>query len=189
MTAAPRLTKFDVSALDEAQRTLYEAIAGGPRAGGPFALTDAAGGLEGPFNAMLLAPRLGSALQSMGRALRYDGALPDRDREIAILVIAQQWDSTFERYAHEAVARTVGLTEAELTGLRNTDFAVFKDSSDRLVASTTLALVARSDLSEDEFCAARDGLGLPVLFELLTLVGYYATLALQLRVFRVPSPA
>jgi 4-carboxymuconolactone decarboxylase len=26
------------------------------------------------------------------------------------------------------------------------------------------------------------------LFELLTLVGYYATLALQLRVFRVPAP-
>ena len=25
-------------------------------------------------------------------------------------------------------------------------------------------------------------------FELLTLVGYYATLALQLRVFRVPAP-
>ena len=26
------------------------------------------------------------------------------------------------------------------------------------------------------------------MFELLTLVGYYATLALQLRVFRVPAP-
>jgi 4-carboxymuconolactone decarboxylase len=31
-------------------------------------------------------------------------------------------------------------------------------------------------------------MGAAGLFELLTLVGYYATLALQLRVFRVPAP-
>jgi len=31
-------------------------------------------------------------------------------------------------------------------------------------------------------------LGPSGLFELLTLVGYYATLALQLRVFRAPAP-
>ncbi|HJY60698.1 MAG TPA: hypothetical protein VJ418_30330, partial [Streptosporangiaceae bacterium] len=31
-------------------------------------------------------------------------------------------------------------------------------------------------------------IGAAGMFELLTLVGYYATLALQLRVFRVPAP-
>jgi 4-carboxymuconolactone decarboxylase len=47
--------------LDPAQRELYETITGGPRAAGPspFALVDAAGRLNGPFNAMLLAPELG----------------------------------------------------------------------------------------------------------------------------------
>ena len=38
------------------------------------------------------------------------------------------------------------------------------------------------------YAAAVETLGLPQLFELLTLVGYYDTLALQLRVFRVPAP-
>jgi len=37
--------------------------------------------------------------------------------------------------------------------------------------------------------AWRAVLGLPALFELLTIVGYYGMLALQLRVFRVPAPA
>jgi hypothetical protein len=36
--------------------------------------------------------------------------------------------------------------------------------------------------------AARDALGERTLFELSTLVGYYATLALQLRLFNVPAP-
>jgi 4-carboxymuconolactone decarboxylase len=58
-----------------------------------------------------------------------------------------------------------------------------------LVAETSSALATRSNLTDDEFSAARDALGLPLLFELTTLVGYYATLALQLRVFDVGTPA
>lgn len=188
MTEAARLAKFEVAVLDAEQSVLYDAIAGEPRSGGPFSVTDAAGRLEGPFNAMLLAPRLGGALQALGSAIRYGGALPDRDREIAILVVAQQWDSAFERYAHEATARAVGLTEAELRALRSADLAALTDPHDRLVASTALALAARSDLNDAEFRSARDDLGLPAVFELLTLVGYYSTLALQLRVFRVETP-
>ena len=46
----------------------------------------------------------------------------------------------------------------------------------------------RGDLDDAEYREAVDHLGTAGLFELLTLVGYYATLALQLRVFRVPAP-
>jgi 4-carboxymuconolactone decarboxylase len=56
------------------------------------------------------------------------------------------------------------------------------------VARTVAALVLRGDLDDAEYREAVDHLGPAGLFELLTLVGYYATLALQLRVFRVPAP-
>jgi 4-carboxymuconolactone decarboxylase len=56
------------------------------------------------------------------------------------------------------------------------------------VARTVAALVARGDLDDAEYLAAVEVVGTAGLFELLTLVGYYATLALQLRVFRVPAP-
>ena len=55
-------------------------------------------------------------------------------------------------------------------------------------ALSLAALVARGDLDDAEYREAVDHLGPAGLFELLTLVGYYATLALQLRVFRVPAP-
>jgi 4-carboxymuconolactone decarboxylase len=185
-----RLPKLAVAELDADQRTLYDAIAGGPRSRGPqlFALTDDAGGLEGPFNAMLLSPPLGTALQAVGSAVRYSGALSDRAREIAILVVAHAWESSFEIYAHAAVGRAAGLDDATLAALRDGAFDQL-DDDDRLVAETSVALAGRSDLTDEEFAVARDALGLPVLFELTTLVGYYATLALQLRVFRVEAPS
>jgi 4-carboxymuconolactone decarboxylase len=175
VTAGPRIPRLEPSALDDDQRSLYDAIAGGRRAQGPqpFRLADSQGRLEGPFNAFLLQPRLGSALQALGSSVRYDTALDDRCREIAILVVAAHWRSAFERYAHEAVGRSVGLDEAELAAVRDGHYA---------------ALVTRGDLDDAEYREAAGQVGAAGMFELLTLVGYYATLALQLRVFRVPAP-
>jgi 4-carboxymuconolactone decarboxylase len=199
---SPRIKKLAPSSLDGEQRALYDAIAGGRRAQGPqlFRLTDADGCLEGPFNAFLLQPRLGSALQALGSAVRYQTGLGDRCREIAILVVAAHWGSEFEWYAHEAVGRAAGLGDDELTAIRAlvTDPAPDgrRDGApgplagrDAVVARTTAALAARGDLDDAEYREAAGQLGPDGLFELLTLVGYYATLALQLRVFRVPAPA
>ncbi len=186
----PRLAKLSPTELDEQQRALYDAIASGPRARGPqlFALTDADGGLEGPFNAMLLSPPVGGALQALGSAVRYGSGFANRDREIAILVVAHAWNCEFEVYAHEAVGRAAGLSDGELAALRTAEYEQLPEH-DRLIASTSAALAVRSELSDAEFSAARDALGLRLLFELTTLVGYYATLALQLRVFDVPTPS
>jgi len=182
MSRLPRLTPSEMS---DSQRALYDGIAGGPRASGPFALVGDDGALEGPFNAMLLQPALGEALQALGGAVRYRTELSTRSREIAILTVARVWDSDFERQAHEAVARASGMSSVELAGLRTGDPSVFTDPGERAVLDVATALAERSDLTDDEYENAVDALGRPALFELTTLVGYYATLALQLRVFRV----
>jgi 4-carboxymuconolactone decarboxylase len=182
-----RLPKFVPSELDVDQRALYAAIAGGKRAQGPqlFRLVDGEGGLEGPFNAFLLQPRLGDALQALGAAVRYETALSDRAREIAILVTAVHADAAFEWYAHEALGRHAGLTDDELDAVRTGRFAVFVDEVERVVAGTAHALCARGDLDDEEYRQAVAALGESGVFELLTLTGYYLTLATQLRVFRV----
>jgi 4-carboxymuconolactone decarboxylase len=203
-----RIPKLAPAGLDDDQRALYDAIAGGRRAQGPqlFRLSDADGCLEGPFNAFLLQPRLGSALQALGAAVRYETALDDRSREIAILVVAAHWRSDFERYAHEAAGRAAGLSDPELAAIRDGryhptpgDGGDGRDGGgdgpghvltgrEAVVARTAAALTARGDLDDAEYREAAAELGPDGLFELLTLVGYYATLALQLRVFRVPAP-
>jgi 4-carboxymuconolactone decarboxylase len=178
-----RLLPLRPDDLDDRQTEVYRAIAGGPRATGPFAITDEMGCLRGPFNAMLLSPPVGLALQSVGAAVRYESVLTSRIREMAILVVASQWGSDFERDAHEAVGRTCGVTEKELQALRQGLMPDLKSPSERLAVRTARALVQDGLLTDMEYGEVVQALGERGLFELTTLVGYYAMLALQLRVF------
>ena len=171
--------------LDPEQSTLYAQITGGPRAQGPqhFALTNADGSLRGPFDAMLRSPAVGTAQQELGAAIRYRTGLTDRMRELAILLVAAHRGSTFERESHEAIARAAGFGDEELAALRALDVSGFS-GDEGAVGRATLALLD-GDLSDDLWDAASGALGVPGVFELTALVGYYVTLALQLRVFRV----
>jgi 4-carboxymuconolactone decarboxylase len=186
--SAARIRKQRPQDLDPERRELYDAIAGGPRSQGPqlFRLADDDGALEGPFNAFLLQPRLGAALQAVGSAVRYQTGLTDRCRELAILVVADHWHSAFEWHAHEAVGRHVGLGDDELDAVRSRRYDALS-GVERTVAETARRLIAQADLDDAAYGEVVDALGEPGVFELLTLVGYYATLALQLRVFRVAS--
>lgn len=187
--SVPRLALLQPADLDDNQRALYDAITTGPRSRGPqlFRLLDDQGHLEGPFNAFLLQPTLGEPLQRLGAAIRFGTQLSDRARELAILVVAHHWRSEFEWYAHEAVGRSVGITDHELLALRADDHAVFT-TVERTVVDTVRRLCAASALTDDEYAEAVSHLGDAGIFELTTLVGYYAMLALQLRVFRVGVP-
>ncbi|MEU2265626.1 carboxymuconolactone decarboxylase family protein [Streptomyces olindensis] len=176
--------------LDEPQAEVYRAITGGARATGPqaFALTDEAGRLRGPFNAMLLSPPVGMAVQAVGAAVRYESVLTDRVREMAVLAVAAHWNSTFEREAHEAVGRACGLTDSELSTLRAGGLPDLADPAERAALCATAALVEVGALNDQEYDDTVAEWGERGLFELTTLVGYYALLALQLRVFAGEGP-
>ncbi|MEV0163592.1 carboxymuconolactone decarboxylase family protein [Nonomuraea fuscirosea] len=164
--------------LDAETRTLYDKITSGPRGG---FMVDGEGGLTGPFNAMLLSPTVGDPLQELGAALRYRSTLTGRARELAILVVAGHQDSAFEQAAHEPIARRLGFTEEQVRALRDGSPLTLPDPGEAAVLAVARALVTKGDLDDGEYAA----LGERELFELTTLVGYYTTLALQLRVFRV----
>ncbi|MFI7441535.1 carboxymuconolactone decarboxylase family protein [Nonomuraea indica] len=159
-------------------RAVYDAVVEGPRG---TSMLDEGGELTGPFGAMLLSPPVGDALQRLGAAIRYRSKLGDRAREIAILVVAHAWDCAFERQVHEEIGRGLGLTDAQLDALRTGAPLELDDPEEAAVLRLTRALVSRADLDDEEYGA----LPASAVFELTTLVGYYATLALQLRVFRV----
>lgn len=189
MSAEPvRLPLRSPATLTAEQRSLYGAIAEGPRATGPqhFALTNPDGSLAGPFNALLLVPALGQAVQALGAAVRYETSLTAREREIAILVVAARWDCEFERMAHEAVGRAAGLSDDELETIRGGGIPALDDPHED--ACTRLAhAMAHGDVDEASWAQTSRIVTVETVFELSTLVGYYALLALQLRVFRVGS--
>jgi 4-carboxymuconolactone decarboxylase len=185
-----RLPLLRPDLLNEAQREVYDAIVGGPRAEPPtvFRFTDDRGRLLGPFNAMLYSPAVGRPLQELGAALRFRTSVTRRERELATLVVAAHWRSDYEWYAHERIGRQAGLTEKELTALRIGRDPVLSALRERIVYEVARSMAADQDLGDALYNEAVATLGRPALVELVTLVSYYGALALQLRVFRTTVP-
>jgi 4-carboxymuconolactone decarboxylase len=176
--------------LDSRQRELYEQITAGPRAAGEqfFLLTDADGTLRGPFNLMLVVPSVGAAVQALGAAVRFETNLSARVRELAILAVAAAWSCEFERHAHEAVGRGIGLSDAEIDAVRHGRLPVTLSSAEAACHRAVLLIIA-GDLSDEQWDELAPAIGTRALYELSTLVGYYAMLALQIRIFRVDADA
>jgi len=182
-----RLAVLSSDEMTPEQVGLYREILNGPRGQGPRAvlLSTGAGGLAGPFNAMLYAPDVGHALQELGAAIRFRTHLAPRVREMAILVVAHAWDCAYERTSHEPIGREAGLTGPEIEALLAGADPGFADEHERIAYSVVRSLAGPADLDDQQYAAAVAALGERALVELSTLVGYYATLALQLRIFRV----
>ncbi len=172
------------------QRRLYDEMTGGPRNNGrrSFPLADADGVLTGPFNAMLASPVVGTALQRLGAAIRYQTDLPDQVRELVILMVAAHLGSEYEWYAHEPIARGSGLSDEVITAIKDGIRPPFSDPGQEAAHDLAIAMLRAEDIPDTKFAAAVEALGTQGVFEVSTVVGYYWLLAAQLRLFQVGPP-
>ena len=186
----PRLDLIPPAELAPAQRALYDAITGGPRAGqaGTVPITDADGQLLGPFAVMLLAPEVGNAVQQVGAKIRFDTALTGRQRELAILSVAGVLRSDFERLAHEPAARALGLSQPQVDAVLAGQFLGDLPAEEATVGRLARAMTDDRTLSDEDYEDGVAVLGRERLAELTWLVGYYGALALALSVFRPVLP-
>jgi 4-carboxymuconolactone decarboxylase len=185
-----RVDGLDPADMTDEQRALYEWYASGPRAApdSPFLLVGADGRLQGPPAVWILSPTFGQALQKIGGAVRFGSELPARACEIAILLVGHHHRSGFELYAHRRAGVAAGLTEADLAALAGAKEPAGMSDVEACVFRTTLRILDRGTLDDDEFREAAGVLGEAGLFELVTIVGYYTMVALQLAVFDVQPP-
>jgi AhpD family alkylhydroperoxidase len=179
-----RLHWFVPDELNEEQRAYYDRLLSGPR--DPKGVVDGSGRLVGAFNARLLDPATGTAIQELGAALRFGTVLTARQREIAILTVAQAEQCSYEWNAHAEVARRAGLTDPELEGLRTGTWAGTGPPEEYLTWKVVRALAGEGDLTDAGYAEAAGALGEPALFALVSLVGHYRHTALAIRVWRVP---
>jgi 4-carboxymuconolactone decarboxylase len=184
--APPRLDLIAPADLDDAQRALYDAITGGPRAGqaGTVPIVDESGRLVGPFAVMLLTPEVGHAMQQVGATIRFSAALTARERELAILAVAGVLRCDFERLAHEPAALKAGVTRAQIDAVLSGAVPGDLAGDEALICTLAQAMTAERNLSDEDYGTGLAALGKQRLAELTWLVGYYSALALALAVFR-----
>jgi 4-carboxymuconolactone decarboxylase len=172
--------RFPLLALDEMtpdQRAVHDAIASGPR-----------GGLRGPFIALLHNPPLAQHVQGLGEHLRFKTGIPDALVELVILVTARHWNCAYEWYAHEKLARKVGLPQDIIAAINDNRLAPAMSAEQALVhgfCTGTLRQGAPSDASFDAVAAAFGRAGA---LDMLALCGYYTLLAFTLNTAQLPIP-
>jgi 4-carboxymuconolactone decarboxylase len=181
-----RLDLIAPADLDDAQRAVYDAITGGPRASqaGTVPITDEAGRLVGPFAVMQLTPAVGNAMQQVGAQIRFAAVLTGRERELAILTVAGQLRCDFERLAHEPAARKLGITKEQVNAALSGRVPDGLTGEEAIVCRLALVMAAERTLPDDDYDAGLAVLGRERLADLTWLVGYYSALALSLAVFR-----
>ena len=157
----PRLDLIPPAELAPAQRALYDAITGGPRASqaGTVPITDADGQLLGPFAIMLLSPEVGNAMQQVGAKIRFGTALTGRERELAILTVAGALSSEFERLAHVPAARGLGLTEPQIDAALAGRAADGLSADEAMVGRLALAMTVDRTLSDEDYSDGVRALG------------------------------
>jgi 4-carboxymuconolactone decarboxylase len=105
-----------------------------------------------------------------------------RMRELIILRVAHLQGSPYELSQHVGLARSAGLTEAQIDAIVGTgdlDAAGF-DRTERAVLDLTTELCTTHRLRDDTFAAAHTALGDATLTELLMIISSYYGLALVL---------
>ncbi|WP_199434302.1 carboxymuconolactone decarboxylase family protein [Qaidamihabitans albus] len=188
-TARHRFPLLAPESLTPEQRAVYEAIANGPRGGGPLPIVDEAGHLTGPFNALMYVPALATQVQRLGVALRFEGTLPARTRELVICAVAAEVDSDYEWYAHRRMALEVGISSTELDGLRNGALLAGLSAAERSALRLAHALLRDHVVDDSVHAEVSADHGHEGLVEIAVLVGYYQLLAGVLAAADVRAPA
>ena len=130
------------------------------------------------FRALLHSPKAAGYLTSMGAQLRFQSALPENLKELAIILVAREWNSAIEWTAHAALAAKAGVSAATIESIRAQKAPEGLTGDERMVARFVHELIRRKDVPDDVFAAAQKLLGTQGVVDLTLTCSYYSALSL-----------
>jgi alkylhydroperoxidase family enzyme len=184
-----RLPLVPPAQLSAAQKPLYEDMKAGIASDfNAFKTVAPDGALLGPWNPWLHEPRIGGAIWELTKAMTAEASLPDKARQIAILVVGARYKAAYELYAHIAVAEREGMSEARLATLTAGARPADLDEQEGCAYDVAFALSGGGVLPEPAWNRAVKLFGRHGANELVYLVGLYALVSITLNGFDVPLP-
>ncbi len=172
-----RLPELSEAELDSEQRQVLEAMQSGPRGGAP-----------GPLAIWLQSPGFCDPAQRLGAFVRFGSSLPPRLYEIAVLVVAQHWQTQFEWWAHAHLAREGGVAAATIEAIKAGKPPPDLAPDEQLVYDLAIELIRNRHLGDALYRRAVDLLGSRAVVELVGTMGYYTLVSMTLNAFKVELP-
>ena len=172
-----RVTPVPAETMSAAQRALYDRVAGvGRRAG------------AGPWAALLRVPDIGDPMAGMVEKFMADSRVPQKMKEIAILVIARAYHAQYAWTVHVRRSQRFALEQAAIDAIaagRRPDFA---DPAERAVHDTAYELAVERKLSDAAYARLEQALGEEASVELVSLIGFYIAIVVVCVAFDVDPP-
>jgi 4-carboxymuconolactone decarboxylase len=147
------------------------------------------GRVAGPFAALLHSPELARRIAETGHYVRFEGPLPQADRELAIITVARALDCQYEWAAHAVLARRAGVRDEVIAAIRERRAPAGLTPAEAQLNVYAAALLREHRVSDDAFAALQARFGLEGLVDLTATIGYYAMIACALNAFAIePTP-
>ena len=145
---------------------------------------------SGPTSVLANSPEMALRANNLAEYLRKDSDLPQKIRELAMLIAARTMDCQFVWNAHAALGRQAGLNDATVDSLRDKQPLPDSVPADEAIAARYgLEICQGHQVSDATFSAALEHFGAKGLTEFTTFMGYYRILALNANAFDIDLPA
>ncbi len=130
------------------------------------------------FRALLNSPEAAGHLTSLGAELRFQSSMPENLKELAIILVAREWNSDIEWTGHAVLAARAGVSDGSIESIRTRQAPEGLTDEEAVIARFVHQLLREKALSDGAFGAAKNLLGERGVVDLTLTVSYYTALAL-----------
>jgi 4-carboxymuconolactone decarboxylase len=130
------------------------------------------------FRALLHSPKATGYLTSLGAQLRFQSAMPEELKELAIILVAREWNSAIEWTGHAVLAARAGVSPASIEAIRTGQAPDGLTKPEQVIARFVHQLLRHKAVSDEAFEAARQLLGTQGIVDLALTCSYYTAVSL-----------
>lgn len=165
----PRFPQLTMDQLDATQKPLGEQI-----------MKVSSVGIGGPYNPMIRSPVLGQRLFDLFYYLRWQTSVPTRLNEFTILIIARQWRSQVEWFAHAPLAAKAGLSSDVIAELKESKRPSKMAEDEAVVYDFVTELTITQKVSDETYARAKKVFNDQQIVDLTAVAGNYVMVAMIL---------
>ncbi len=146
-------------------------------------------GTGGSFNINVRDPDGGQLLFDMGDRVRIHMSVPDKLKELAILVTARYWGAQYEWTAHHRAGVQAGLSEDKVKAIAEGRRPVGMSPDEEAVYNFITELFKTKQASDATFAAVKNVAGERGVVDLIVTAGYYQAVSMLMNADRLPVGA
>jgi 4-carboxymuconolactone decarboxylase len=146
-------------------------------------------GTGGSFNISVRDPDGGKLFFDMGDRVRFHMSVPDKLKELAILVTARYWGAQYEWLAHRRAAVQAGLSEDKVKAIAEGKRPVGMSADEEAVYNFITELFKTKQASDATFASVKNLAGERGVVDLIVTAGYYQVVSMLMNADRLPVNA